>query len=398
MTPDLIIQLDQAVTLEGSGAFRIMRTATDVQHGTNYDLGTSDVTLDGNILTLNNASLAANTGYYITAASIGAGDLVGTNGNALAGWFAKDYWSFTTGAAANSAPTNISLSASSINENNVVNAVIGNLSTIDANAGDSHTYSLVSGTGSTDNASFNISGNQLRASVVFDFESKNSYSIRVRTNDGQATFEKVFTITILDVADTDVTPPTVLSFSPLDDATNVPVNTTFVATFNENLMLQSGVSVVSLAIDGVNQTSYTSVSPELNLNGNVLTLNPSSDLLNDTNYNIYLGSGIKDLAGNSINSSLNTATSWNFTTAAATNSAPTDIALSASSINENNAINAVIGNLSTTDADSGDDHTYSLVSGSGSTDNASFDISGNQLMASVVFDFESKDSYSIRIR
>ena len=45
--------------------------------------------------------------------------------------------------------------------------------------GDTFTYSLVSGTGSTDNASFTISGNQLLTAASFDFEAKNSYSIRV---------------------------------------------------------------------------------------------------------------------------------------------------------------------------------------------------------------------------
>ncbi|MBN1185801.1 MAG: VWA domain-containing protein, partial [Bacteroidales bacterium] len=62
-----------------------------------------------------------------------------------------------------------------------------------------HTYSLVSGTGSADNASFNISGNQLRTSASFNYEVKSSYTIRVQTNDGECTYEKQFTITVNDV-------------------------------------------------------------------------------------------------------------------------------------------------------------------------------------------------------
>ena len=54
------------------------------------------------------------------------------------------------------------------------------------------------------------------------------------------------------------------------------------------------------------------------------------------------------------------------------NSAPTDIALSASAVNENVAGNTTVGTLSTTDADGGDSHTYTLVSGTGDTDNGSF--------------------------
>ena len=103
----------------------------------------------------------------------------------------------------NNPPTNIILSATTIAENNAVNAVVGTLSTTDSDVGDTlFTYSLVAGTGSTDNASFNISGSSLRAGVAFDYETKSSYSIRVRTTDsGGGTFEKVFTITVTDVVE-----------------------------------------------------------------------------------------------------------------------------------------------------------------------------------------------------
>jgi gliding motility-associated-like protein len=59
---------------------------------------------------------------------------------------------------------------------------------------------LVSGAGSTDNASFTIDGGSLKTAGVFDFETKSSYSVRVRVTDaGGLTFEKVFTIGITDV-------------------------------------------------------------------------------------------------------------------------------------------------------------------------------------------------------
>jgi hypothetical protein len=115
-------------------------------------------------------------------------------------------------SAPNFAPTDIALSANSIAENNAVNDTIGTLSTTDPESADTHTYSLVAGTGDTDNASFNISGSALRAGVAFDFETKSSYSVRVRTTDSaNNTFEKVFTITVTDVNETpsDTTPPVI---------------------------------------------------------------------------------------------------------------------------------------------------------------------------------------------
>jgi IPT/TIG domain len=102
----------------------------------------------------------------------------------------------------NNPPTNMTLSATAIAENNALNAVVGTLSTTDSDVGDTFTYSLVPGTGSTDNASFNINGNSLQASVAFNFEALSSYSIRVRTTDsGGGTFEKVFTITVTNMAE-----------------------------------------------------------------------------------------------------------------------------------------------------------------------------------------------------
>lgn len=98
------------------------------------------------------------------------------------------------------APTDISLSSLSISEHLEANSEVGTLSGTDIDSG-SLTYSLVAGTGDTDNGSFNISGNSLRATSTLDFETKASYSVRVRVSDGSLSFEKAFTITVLDIAD-----------------------------------------------------------------------------------------------------------------------------------------------------------------------------------------------------
>ena len=105
-----------------------------------------------------------------------------------------------TTLSANQAPTDIALSNSSVRENQPLGTAVGTLSTTDPNAGDTFTYTLVSGSGGTDNASFTISGNQLLTAASFDYETKSSYSIRVRTTDqGGLYTEKVFTITVTDV-------------------------------------------------------------------------------------------------------------------------------------------------------------------------------------------------------
>ncbi|WP_442506614.1 hypothetical protein SH528x_005468 [Novipirellula sp. SH528] len=82
------------------------------------------------------------------------------------------------------------------------------------------------------------------------------------------------------------------------------------------------------------------------------------------------------------------------------NVAPTDIELSANSIKDNNAVNAVVGTLSTLDTNlaDGDTFTYSLVPGAGDTNNIRFTIDGDLLKAAAVFEYETQASYSIRIR
>ena len=102
---------------------------------------------------------------------------------------------------ANHAPTNISLSNSTLSENEPSGTPVGDLSATDADAGQTHAFTLVAGTGSTDNASFAIVGSQLRTAAIFDFENQISYSIRVRATDSGApakSFEKTFTITVTD--------------------------------------------------------------------------------------------------------------------------------------------------------------------------------------------------------
>ncbi len=102
----------------------------------------------------------------------------------------------------NVAPTDISLSNSSVNENQASGTVVGTFTTTDANSGDSHTYTLVSGTGDSDNSKFQIDGSLLKTNVPASdllYEDDHTFSIRVRsTDDGfiNYSYEKVFTITL----------------------------------------------------------------------------------------------------------------------------------------------------------------------------------------------------------
>jgi hypothetical protein len=183
-------------------------------------------------------------------------------------------------ATLNYAPTNLTLSNNTIAETQAIGTAIGTFTSTDPDTGNTFTYSLVTGTGATDNSLFSITNNQLKTNSVFDYETKNSYNIRVKTTDqGGLSFEKQLTIGVTDVNET-----------------------------------------------------------------------------------------------------------------------PTNLTLSNSTVSENQILGTVIGNFTTTDPDTGNTFTYSLVTGTGATDNSLFAITNNQLTTNTVFDYETKNSYSVRVK
>ena len=144
----------------------------------------------------------------------------------------------------NNPPTNITLDSdpATINQGAGANAVVGTLSSTDLDTDDTHTYSLVTGAGSTDNGGFNISGNSLRASNPSTL-SAGSNSVRIQTADQNGgTFQKVFTITVVDDVE-----PTISSVS-------VPANATYFA--GQNLDFTVSVSE-NVTVTGTPQLPLT---------------------------------------------------------------------------------------------------------------------------------------------
>ncbi|MEG3980264.1 FG-GAP-like repeat-containing protein [Microcoleus sp. T3B2] len=100
----------------------------------------------------------------------------------------------------NQAPTNLSLSPSSINENVAANSAVGTFTSTDPDTGNTFTYSLVTGTGDTNNSAFSIVSNQLQINASPDFETKPTFNIRLRTTDqGGLTYDKPLVVNINDI-------------------------------------------------------------------------------------------------------------------------------------------------------------------------------------------------------
>jgi gliding motility-associated-like protein len=122
-----------------------------------------------------------------------------------------------------SAPTDIVLTAETLYENRPLGTLTGSLSSTAVDPSATYTYTLVAGSGSADNAAFSISGNRLLTAQAFDYESRSTYSIRIRTaNNQNQSFEKAFTIVVADVNEA----PTLAVIADLSTCFNTSPQTT----------------------------------------------------------------------------------------------------------------------------------------------------------------------------
>jgi hypothetical protein len=356
-------------------------------HGT-VKLGTTAVALSQEI-----AVGSLGTLVYIPTTGYSGSDTFGWNGSDGSLYATSGASVNITVNAVNHAPTDIALSSASVAENQPVGTIIGSFSTTDQDAGNTFTYSLVTGVGSTDNALFTISGNTLKTAAIFNFEAKNSYSIRVQSTDqGSLSTQKALTITVTNVNEA----PTISTFTKAvtQNATLTLAASDFTASFVD---LDAGntlqkIKITSLPTHGTLKLGTTAVTLNQEIvAGSIGTLT----YIPTTGF-----SGADTFGWNASDGSLYAASgaSLNITVSASVNHAPTDITFSSASIAENRPVGTTIGNFSTTDPDSGNTFTYSLVSGTGSTDNTSFTISGGALKTTAIFNFEVKNSYSVRLQ
>ena len=88
----------------------------------------------------------------------------------------------------------------SIDEDEAIGSIVAYIGVSDDDENDVHTFSLVDGEGSDDNDQFTIEDYTLKSNAVFDYESKSSYSIRVKADDGnEGTYEQQLDVNINDV-------------------------------------------------------------------------------------------------------------------------------------------------------------------------------------------------------
>jgi hypothetical protein len=109
-------------------------------------------------------------------------------------------------------------------------------------------------------------------------------------------------------------PPSFTNLSPADGSVNVAVNTNLTVTFNEEISAGSGQITLKNLTNGTQTAIDITDGTQVSISGNILTINPTSDLLLGKAYAVQITLGaIVDVAGDAFAGILND-TTWNFTT------------------------------------------------------------------------------------
>jgi predicted extracellular nuclease len=210
---------------------------------------------------------------------------------------ASDHDPVLVGINLNSAPSNVTLSATSTNENVTANSLVGTFSTTDPTIGDTFTYSFVPGT--NDNAAFTISGSQLLINASPNFETKSSYNIRVRTTDnGGLTFEKALTINVNDLNEA----PVINTPIPLQTVDNTSV---FNYTIPNNVFSDPEGDALTYSASGLpswltfspTTKTFTGTANTLGTNTIGVSVNDGYGHTTSTNFDVVVRTGTKISTG-----------------------------------------------------------------------------------------------------
>ncbi len=177
-----------------------------------------------------------------------------------------------------------------------------------------------------DTAQVKISGNTVMINPTADLQPGTNYFITfpagllkdsLGNNSPANTSTTAITFTTRGVVDNAA--PTLVSTSPVDDATGI-TSSRILLNFNEPVVAGVG----SIVISGGTDTRIINVTDTLQVtfSGNTANINPSADFLRSVTYSVTLASSvIKDTAGNPF-AGITSTTSLNFTTAPPASPAP----------------------------------------------------------------------------
>ena len=275
--------------------------------------------------------------------------------------FADQTIAINSGPQPNVAPTDLALSKTNFNENNV-GAAVGNVTVTDPNVGDTHTITV-------DDTRFQVVGGLLRLKpgLSIDHEIEDSVTLQLTAEDQDGLdYSESFTITVNDVNEV----PTDIAVSNL--------------SVDEN---DAGANIGNVTVtdpDDGDTHSITVDDSRFEVVGGVLRLVGGQSLDHETEDSVTIQLTAEDSGGLDYSESVTI-------TVNDLNEDPTDIALSGTSIAENDA-GATVGNVTVTDPDDGDSHTVTV-------DDTRFEVVGGvlRLKAGQSLDHETEDSVTVQL-
>ena len=293
----------------------------------------------------------------------------------------KDIWQFTPP----NPPTAIHLSDTTIPENNPEDTLVGVLSTEDADENDTHTYSLVDGTGSygEGNANFDIIEDSLKINISANYELKDSFLINIQVEDSEGlTYDRGFEIIIEDKNEE----PGWLFLSSDEIKENQDIGSIVGTLSNEDPDTGDSHVYSFSNTDGNEDSTYFAFE------GNKLVTDSILDYESKKEYNLNIK--CTDSSG------LSAARNFNIKVADV-NEPPYELSIYPDSVKENASIGTTVGSFITSDPDYGlVEYDYELVTGNGTNDqdNSLFTIQGDELIVDDTLDYEKQEQCNIYVR
>ncbi len=281
----------------------------------------------------------------------------------------------------NVGPTDIGVSGGSVNENSGIGTVVATLSTTDANALDSHTYSITS----DPSGFFEIVDNEVRvkAGASLDYETATSHNITIEVTDSHgSTYSKGLTVNVTDTNDVgqvftsgatgsgaeNINDTTVVYTAATTDADTTGETITYSLTDNAGGLFEINSSTGEVTLASGQSLDYeTATSHNITIQ--------SSDGTNTTDHNVTIN--VTDVND----------TSQVFTSGATGSGAE--------NINDTTAVYTA----ATTDADTtGESITYSLTDNAGGLFEINSSTGEVTLVSGQSLDYESATSHNITIK
>lgn len=302
VSSSLVMRFDTSMS-KGSGNIEI-RKVSDNRVFQTINVSSSSVQVSGSTVTVDHTAFEANTSYYVI---IDSGALVSAvSATRFQGISDASVWSFTTVDTKN--PTVATFSPTRGGTTTTLDSKL--VMTFDKAVYPKTGHVLIR-TVSNDTvfASISVTSNQITgggtSTITIDpgkqFVDNTSYYVQI----GNQAFEDSSGNAYAGISDKtgwtfkvnrDTTPPYVVSYSPVNNATNIGTKPTLTLTFSEAIQRSDGI--ITIKRSGTS-TSFATTATVDSSDNRKLNITPTSTLVNGVSYYVDIPAGaVEDLAGN----------------------------------------------------------------------------------------------------